>query len=178
MELLLQWFPLLILMVIAGALGGALAGMLGVGGGIIYVPALDLVFSLVGVESDVSMHAAVATSLAIIVPTSISSSLAHHKRDSVDLEIVRLWGPIILLGSIIGVVAASQLKGSILSLGFGMMTFFVAMNMLLPNQKITFFKQYSGPSLGIAVPFGLGGFSSMLGVGGGTFSVPILTLKA
>jgi len=176
MECLLQWVPLLILMVISGALGGALAGMLGVGGGIVYVPALDLLFSSVGVESDVSMHAAVATSLAIIVPTSISSSLAHHKRDSVDLDIVRLWGPTILLGSIIGVVAASQLKGSILSLGFGMMTFFVAMNMLLPNQKIIFLKRNSSPSLGIAVPFGLGGFSSMLGIGGGTFSVPILTM--
>ena len=176
MELFLEWFPLLILLVIAGALGGGLAGMLGVGGGIIYVPALDLVFSLVGMEPEISMHSAVATSLAIIVPTSISSSLAHHKRDCVELDMVRLWGPTILLGSILGVAVASQLKGTILSLGFGIMTLLVAMNMLLPNRQINFFRRYRVPSLGFAVPFGLGGFSSMLGVGGGTFSVPILTM--
>ena len=176
MELFLEWFPLLLLLVITGALGGGLAGMLGVGGGIVYVPALDVVFSLVGIDPEISMHSAVATSLAIIVPTSISSSLAHHKRDCVDLHIVRLWGPTILLGSIIGVIAASQLKGSILSLGFGIMTLLVAMNMLLPNRQINFFRRYRIPPLGVAVPFGLGGFSSMLGVGGGTLSVPILTM--
>ena len=176
MELLLENLPLLILMVIAGVSGGALAGMLGVGGGIIYVPALDVVFSLVGIETDISMHVAVATSLAIIIPTSISSALAHRKRDSVDMDLVRLWGSTILLGSISGVIAASQLEGSSLSFGFGMLTLLVAINMLLPIPQINFFTRFSSPSLGFIVPFGLGSFSSMLGVGGGTFSVPILTM--
>lgn len=71
-----------------GIVGGILAGLLGVGGGIVIVPVLEIVLGLLGVPVEIRMHVAVATSLAVIIPTSISSARAHHSRQSVDFDLV------------------------------------------------------------------------------------------
>lgn len=90
------------MMLLTGAVGGVLAGLLGVGGGIVIVPVLDLVLASMGVEPAVRMHVAVATSLATIIPTAISSSRAHHAKGAVDMAQLKRWGVAIFLGAIAG----------------------------------------------------------------------------
>ena len=106
---------LIIALLGAGIAGGVLAGLLGVGGGIVVVPALEFVLEWYGVPSAFRMHIAVATSLAVIVPTSISSARAHHRRGAVDVALARRWAPLIGIGAVIGVVIASQLSGPVLA---------------------------------------------------------------
>ena len=85
---LLSW---IIAMLLTGAVGGVLAGLLGVGGGIVIVPVLEAALTFQGVDPSVRMHIAVATSLATIIPTSISSARAHHQKHSIDMSVVRYW---------------------------------------------------------------------------------------
>ena len=98
MDITWNYFPLLSLMLASGVVGGLLAGLLGVGGGIVVVPVLEFTLGILGVAPEVRMHIAVSTSLATIIPTSISSARAHHARGSVDLALFRRWGPMTTAG--------------------------------------------------------------------------------
>ena len=102
---------LIVAMLVTGAAGGVLAGLLGVGGGIVIVPALDAALGILGVDAGVRMHVAVATSLATIVLTSISSSLAHYRKGSIDLGVVFYWAPFILVGAVAGTIVAAHVGG-------------------------------------------------------------------
>ena len=164
------------MMLVTGAIGGILAGLLGVGGGIVIVPVLELVLAALGVDASVRMHVTVATSLATIIPTSISSSRAHHAKGAVDLEQLRHWGVAIFLGAVIGVILASQVSGSVLALVFGTVALIVAAKMLLPLEGKHIAQQLPGGALGQLLPLTIGAVSSMMGIGGGTLSVPTMTL--
>ena len=174
MESFIDWLPIVFLMAVMGVVGGVLAGMLGVGGGIVFVPALDLAFGIIGIDHDFSMHIAVATSLAIIIPTSFVASIEHHKQGAVDLEIVNLWGPTILLGSMIGSLVAGKVNGTFLYLGYSVMTFIIALNIIFSDKLPILRKDVSDSSFAFVLPFGLGGVSSLLGIGGGALSVPLM----
>ncbi len=164
------------MMLLTGAVGGVIAGMLGVGGGIVIVPVLDLVLAALGVDGSVRMHVTVATSLATIVPTAISSSRAHRARGAVDADQLRRWGAAIFLGSIAGVLIASRVSGDVLSAVFGTVALIVAIKMLLPLEGKHLAEAIPGGPGGQIIPFGIGGISSMMGIGGGTLSVPVMTL--
>lgn len=86
-------------MLATGAIGGILAGLLGVGGGIVIVPVLVVVLNILKVDPSILMHVAVATSLATIIPTSISSSRSHNKKGAINWDLVKRWAPAIVLGS-------------------------------------------------------------------------------
>ena len=167
---------LIIALLAAGIAGGVLAGLLGVGGGIVIVPALEFVLEWYGVPSAFRMHIAVATSLAVIVPTSISSARAHYRRGAVDVVLARRWAPLIGIGAVTGVLIASQVSGPTLTAIFGVFVFLVAIKMTLPidNQVITN-RVPTNAAIGV-VPMVIGAISSMMGIGGGTLSVPTLTL--
>jgi len=163
-------------MVAAGLVGGVIAGLLGVGGGIVLVPVLDAALGLVGVDPEVRMHVAVATSLATIIPTSLSSSRSHRAKGAVDDGLVRRWGVAIFAGSLAGVLIASQVRGAVLSAVFAGVAFLVALKMLLPLDGLTLAdREPQGPA-GQILPVAIGATSTMMGIGGGTLSVPILTL--
>jgi uncharacterized membrane protein YfcA len=164
------------MMLLTGAAGGVIAGMLGVGGGIVIVPVLDLVLSALGVEADVRMHVTVATSLATIIPTAISSSRAHEAKGAVDHAQLRRWGVAIFLGAIAGVILASRVSGDVLSAVFGGVALLVAIKMLLPLEGKHIAEAIPGGAAGQVIPFSIGGISSMMGIGGGTLSVPVMTL--
>ena len=164
------------MMAVTGAAGGVIAGMLGVGGGIVIVPVLDVVLAAIGVDADVRMHVAVATSLATIIPTAIASSRAHAAKGAVDQAQLRRWGIAIFLGSIAGVVLASQVSGDALSAVFGGVALLVAIKMLLPLEGKHIADGIPGGAAGQGLPFAIGGVSSMMGIGGGTLSVPVMTL--
>jgi len=164
------------LMLAAGLVGGILAGLLGVGGGIIIVPVLEFALSLYGVDSAIRMHVAVATSLAIIIPTSISSSRAHHHKGAVDIAIIKRWGGPIFTGSILGTLLAIQVESSTLAAIFATVAVIVAIKMLLPLEGKTLAPAVPGGMLMSLLPLSIGTLSSMLGIGGGTISVTALTL--
>lgn len=164
------------MMLLTGAVGGVIAGMLGVGGGIVIVPVLDLVLAALGVDSSVRMHVTVATSLATIIPTAIASSRAHRAKGAVDHDQLRRWGAAIFLGAIAGVLLASRVSGDVLSAVFGIVALTVAIKMLLPLEGKPIAAAVPGGAGGQVIPFAIGGISSMMGIGGGTLSVPVMTL--
>lgn len=173
---LIEIVELSALMLLTGLVGGVLAGLLGVGGGIVIVPVLDVVLGLVGVDPAVRLHVAVATSLATIIPTAISSSRSHHRKGAVDLALTRAWGPAVFIGAAIGAIVAGYAKGGALAAVFGSVAMLVAVKMLLPAGDVTLNRPLPKGPLAQAIPAAIGGFSSMMGIGGGTLTVPVLTL--
>jgi len=159
-----------------GVIAGILAGLLGVGGGIVIVPVLEFVLGIMGVPEDVRMHIAVGTSLAVIIPTSISSARAHHARGAVDVQLARRWAAPILLGAIIGIVIASQVEGAVLSAVFGVVALLVAIKMAMPFDEKTLADHVPGGLVTGLIPTTIGTVSTMMGIGGGTLTVPALTL--
>lgn len=156
-----------------GAVAGVLAGLLGVGGGIVIVPMLLAVFPLQNVPSEVTQLLALGTSLASIVITSISSSRAHHKHKAVHWDIVKNITPGILLGTFLGSLVASHMPTLFLKLFFIVFIVLVALKMISSYQP-----KASGEIPGFlgtsAVGGGIGLISSFVGIGGGTLSVPFL----
>lgn len=156
-----------------GGFAGILAGLLGVGGGIVIVPALVFLFSAREIPPQFALHLALGTSLASIVFTSISSLRAHHGRGAVDWRVFRGAAPGILAGTLLGSWAASQLSTRFLKGFFVLFLLFVALQMLLdarPSPSRTL--PGAGGMLG-AGSF-IGGISSLVGIGGGSLSVPLL----
>ncbi|MEM0910715.1 MAG: sulfite exporter TauE/SafE family protein [Pseudomonadota bacterium] len=174
MELLIENLPTLLALIATGVVAGILAGLLGVGGGIVIVPILYFLFQGFGVSADSAMVIATATSLATIVPTSISSMRAHHKKGNVDFSLLKLWGPFILCGVLVGSYAVTVVDGESLTVLFGIIAMLSALNMLFGKKQALFQSLPSNPGqAGMGTSVGL--FSSMVGIGGGTLTVPMLT---
>ena len=120
---LLALFALLLAI---GFIAGILAGMLGVGGGIVLVPGFYYAFSALGYESDALMRICLATSLATIIVTSIRSVLSHHRRGAVEWSILRGWAPGIMIGALLGMAAVSSLRSTQLQMIFAVLALFIA----------------------------------------------------
>lgn len=176
MEQVWELLPLILAMAVTGAVAGVLAGLLGVGGGLVIVPVLEAALASHGVDPAVRMHIAVGTSLATIIPTSLSSSRAHYRKGGVDFGLVKLWGPFIIAGSALGTVLAAQLDSSLLSQVFGVVALLLAIKMMLPLDDLRLADDVPRGVWTPWLPAGIGGLSSMMGIGGGNLSVPSLTL--
>ena len=171
-----DWLLIGAAMLATGCVAGVLAGLFGIGGGIVIVPVLESTLGFLGVDPAIRMHVAVATSLATIIPTSIASARAHHLRQAVDVDIVRRWALFVLFGSVLGSYVASQLHSNVLAIVFATLAMLVAIKMvLLPKTRNLTESVPRGP-LVMLIPTAIGGLSSMMGIGGGTFSVMTLTL--
>ena len=171
-----DWLILGAAMLATGCVAGTLAGLFGIGGGIVIVPVLETVLGILGVDPSIRMHVAVATSLATIIPTSISSARAHHRRHAVDVEIVKRWAIWVLIGAVIGAYVASGLHSNVLAIVFATLASLVAIKMvLLPETRNLTDAVPRGAWVPI-IPTAIGGLSSMMGIGGGTFSVMTMTL--
>lgn len=158
-----------------GVVAGLLAGLLGVGGGIVIVPVLYHLFTLLGIDPAVRMHLAVGTSLASIVPTSITSALAHRRRGNLDPALIRRLLPGVLLGVLAGNLLSGQISGPVLAAVFACVALGVALHMALRPER-------AAPGTGLPGRWGtaciggaIGGLSTLMGIGGGTLSVPILS---
>lgn len=171
-----QWLILGVAMLATGTVAGVLAGLFGIGGGIVIVPVLETTLGFIGVDPAIRMHVAVGTSLATIIPTSISSARAHHMRRSVDVEIVRRWAVFVLLGALLGAWIASKVHSDVLATVFATLALFVALKMLFMPESRNLTEEVPRGPLVPAIPTAIGCFSSMMGIGGGTFSVMTLTL--
>ena len=176
MEQLMELAPLALAMLLTGAVGGILAGLLGVGGGIVIVPVLDTALGMQGVDPAIRMHVAVATSLATIIPTSISSSRAHRAKGAVDLPLVKFWGPYIFCGALVGSLLAAEVDSTALAMVFGLVALLVALKMMFVKADFHLTRQVPRGAVGPLSPLCIGSLSSMMGIGGGTLSVPVMTL--
>ncbi|MFA7429090.1 MAG: sulfite exporter TauE/SafE family protein [Rhodospirillaceae bacterium] len=165
-------------LVLTGAIAGVLAGLLGVGGGIVIVPVLFNLFPFLGIDEAVRMHLAVGTSLATIIPTSIMSARSHDRRGSIDRNLLRSWGPAVFIGAIVGITLGAGARGEVLTLIFAGVALLVAANMAFRVESMTLAESLPTGILRHALGLIVGGFSVLMGIGGGTLSVPILTAFA
>ncbi len=164
---------LLLIYLAVGAFAGLLAGLFGIGGGLVIVPVLVITFEALGFPLEVLTHMAVATSLATIAFTSLSSVRTHHQKGAVDWPLVKLLSAGILLGSVLGVLTANALSGAGLQTAIGICALIVAAQMglgLKPKPTRTLPQNkgliLSGGSIGWA--------SALFGIGGGSLTVPFL----
>ncbi|QIZ85865.1 sulfite exporter TauE/SafE family protein [Bermanella marisrubri] len=176
MEFLSSNLMAFIALIITGIFAGILAGLLGVGGGIVIVPVLFFLFQGFGVSPDSAMLIATATSLATIVPTSISSIRSHHQKGNVDFDLLKYWAFFILIGVLLGSWLVTRVDGTWLTALFGIIATLSALNMLFRTGKSALFQQLPGTAGQTTMGTSIGFFSSMVGIGGGTLSVPLLTL--
>ncbi len=157
----------------AGAIAGTLAGLLGIGGGVIIVPVLLMVFTHQGVANDIIMHLALGTSLGIMIITSFSSFRAHHRRGAVDWVAVQKLTPSILIGAVLGAWVALPVPTRGLQLFFALFLIVIALRLSFSQQadtRQTRTHQAEWSLAGLAI----GTLSSLLGIGGGTLTVPYL----
>ncbi|MFV0438815.1 MAG: sulfite exporter TauE/SafE family protein [Desulfopila sp.] len=158
---------------LVGAIAGVLAGLLGVGGGIVIVPMLTFAFTLQGIANEHILHLALGTSLASIVFTALSSLRAHHRRGAVIWSIVAAITPGILIGTFGGSWVAAQLSTDFLKVFFSLFLLVVGTQMLL-NIKPKATRELPGRVGMSGAGTIIGIFSSLVGIGGGTLSVPFM----
>ncbi len=159
---------------VLGAGAGILAGLLGVGGGIIIVPSLFWLFSSYGFQNDIMMHMAIGSSLMTVIFTAIASTRAHHQRGAVIWPVIRQMTPGIMIGALIGAAIANYLPTDTLRICFGFFEIIIAMQMLFgfkpkPSRSLP-------GNLGLGITgAGIGMVSTVLGIGGGSLTVPFLS---
>lgn len=167
---------MLLMLLAIGAFAGVLAGLLGVGGGIVLVPAFFYAFQTLGYEGPQLMQMCLATSLATIIVTSVRSVHSHNKKAAVDWDILRRWGPGIAFGAIVGVLIVAQLRSNTLQAIFGILALIVGLYMSFGRADWR---------LGQSMPKGMtrlilspvvGFMSVLMGIGGGSFGVPLMSL--
>lgn len=156
-----------------GALAGILAGLLGIGGGLVIVPMLVFAFTWQNFPDPVIMHMALGTSMASILFTSVSSFRAHHRRGAVQWTVVWRMVPGILTGTFLGSCLAARMSTVFLKGFFVVFLYYVTIQMFL-NRKPKPTRQIPGPAGMFGVGGIIGAFSSLVGIGGGTLSVPFL----
>jgi uncharacterized membrane protein YfcA len=168
--------PLLIAELAAlGLATGFLAGLLGIGGGMLMVPFITIIMAQRGVPADLAVKMAIATSMATIIFTSISSVRAHHKRGAVRWDIVRRLAPGIVIGSLIGSLGVfALLKGTALAIFFALFVGFSATQMFL-DKKPKPTRQMPGAAGQLGAGGAIGFISGLVGAGGGFISVPFMT---
>ena len=171
-DTLIELLPLFGVLVLTGVIAGVLAGLLGVGGGIIVVPVLFSLLGFLDIDDSVRMHVSVGTSLASIVVTSIVSARSHHRRGAVDIELLKSWAVFIGVGSVLGTMIASAVDGPVLSAIFAVIALLVALYMAFTPADFKIHKSLPGKWLGRFSAFNIGGISAMMGIGGGTLGVP------
>jgi uncharacterized protein len=171
-----ELLPLLGILGLSGVIAGFAAGLLGVGGGIVTVPVLEYSLRFAGVPEEYRMHVAVATSLAAIIPTSISSARTHHARGAVDWALAKSWGATMVLGAAAGSLLASRASLPVLAGIFGGVALLIAAKMLLPLDDVRVAQDAPRGARGALLGGLIGGISAVMGIGGGTLTVPTLNL--
>ncbi|RBI83237.1 sulfite exporter TauE/SafE family protein [Rhodosalinus halophilus] len=167
---------MLVLLLVIGAVAGVLAGLLGVGGGIVLVPAFFYAFQTLGYDGPQLMQICLATSLATIVVTSARSVMSHSRKGAVDWPILKGWAPGIAIGAILGVTLAAVLRSTVLQGIFGVLGLAIGLYLglgkphwrLAPEMPRGFRRAVYAPLVGF--------LSVLMGIGGGSFGVPLMSL--
>lgn len=167
---------MLALLSVIGAFAGIMAGLLGVGGGIILVPAFFYMFSALGYGSDQLMQICLATSLATIIVTSLRSVAAHNRKGAVEWQILRGWAPGIAIGAVLGVLIAAVLRSVVLQGVFGVLGLIIGIYLGFGRGDWRLGSDMpKGLKRAVMAPV-LGFLSVLMGIGGGSFGVPLMSL--
>ncbi|MEO1642929.1 MAG: sulfite exporter TauE/SafE family protein [Pseudomonadota bacterium] len=172
---LADYGTLILALAACGLFSGLVAGLFGIGGGAVIVPVLFFLFSGLGYD-ETAQHVAVATSLATIILTSARSVMAHHKRGAVDWGVLKTWSPWIVLGAALGTIVAGQLDGQVLTLLFGLIAFVLAAQLFFGRPGWRLAENVPGGAVRAGLGSGMGALSALMGIGGGTFGVTLLTV--
>ncbi len=162
-----------IIFIILGCFAGFIGGLLGLGGGLILVPAFIIIFVYLGESMAVAPHLAIGTSLAIITIISLSSAYGHARYGHVLWPVVFMLAPGLIVGALIGVVIADQLPGPILKILFGVFAITIAIYMWLGNSQPTVCRTLTR-KVSLAVSMAIGTLSAIIGIGGGSMVTPFL----
>lgn len=174
-EQFMEFVPVLLALVATGVFAGLLAGLLGVGGGIVIVPVLYFLFQKFGLSASSAMAIATGTSLSTIIPTSLSSIRAHHGKGNVDWQLLRHWAPFMLVGVLVGSYLVTIVDGHLFSALFGIVAVLVSANMLFRSKASALAQRLPSQPMQSLLAAIVGFFSVMIGIGGGTLGVPTLT---
>ena len=160
-----------------GVVSGVIAGLFGVGGGIVIVPVLLLTFDILGLSIDIASHVAVGTSLACVVMTALSSSYNHYKKGALLWTWIRRLVPFLIIGGVIGGWTADQLRGETLTLMLGLFLIAMGTQLFLTATKVVAPGDEKRPSAAViaVTGTGIGWLSAMMGIAGGAFLVPLMT---
>ena len=167
---------ILVIMTLSAVSVGFMAGLFGIGGGLITVPVLYYIFNFIGLDQSFTMHLAVGTSFAIIIPTSISSIITHMKYKAVDFDIIKTFGIFVILGVIFGTIFAANLKTASLILFFSIMTMSFSLFFLFLKEKTRPIKKEINILIKFLSGFTSGFLSAPMGIGGGIINTPILKI--
>lgn len=168
-------WPFALALLATGAVAGTLAGLLGVGGGIVIVPVLFNLLPVLGVRPELVMHIAVATSLATIIPTSLMSARSHHLRGSLDWELFKGWGVPLFIGVLLGTLIGAHAKGVGLTILFASIALLVAARMAFQRENAVLAQNPPVGAVRAVVGLLVGGISVLMGIGAGTLCVPIMS---
>jgi uncharacterized membrane protein YfcA len=171
-----QIISLISVMAVAASISGFMAGLLGVGGGIIMVPALYYAFTVLGYDESTKMHLALGTSLAIIIPTSVMSTRTHMKYEAVDFALIKSFGLFVAAGVLIGTFLASNLETKKLLLIFSIFSGCVGLFFIFFREKLGATPRNIPNSIKSIIGTIIGFVSVPLGIGGGSLSVPFMRL--
>ncbi len=170
--------PMLVALVVIGAFAGVVGGLLGVGGGIVLVPAFFYAFDHLGYGGDQLMQVRVATSMATIVITSIRSVSAHNRKGAVAWEVLKSWGPTLVISAAIGTFVAGKVSSTTLQTVFGVLAGLAGLWMAFGRDHWRLGDQMPAQPVRSGLAGAVGFFSAMMGIGGGTFGVPLMTVFA
>ncbi len=168
--------PLFILLLSVGAVAGILAGLLGVGGGVVLVPAFYYVFASLGYETQYLMQICLATSLATIIITSLRSLRAHSQAHSVDWTILRAMVLGLVVGALLGMWMVQTLHSTALQIIFGAVLICIGVYMSFSRADLRLLPEFPAGGLQHAIATFIGFMSVLMGIGGGSFAVPAMTL--
>src|SRR3954454_3257058 len=158
---------LICLGLVSGAGAGLLAGLIGIGGGIVIVPVMYYGLVHAGASADQAAHVAVATSLAAIFPAALASSVSHWRAGNTDMAFLREWGPGIALGVVAAQLLAPHLRGSVMTAMFALFTLMAAVRFAAPGRFRPLFEQPPNGNFRRVAGIGIGVVSGFAGVGGG-----------
>ena len=173
---LVEFLPMLAVLLAIGAFAGVVGGLLGVGGGIVLVPAFFYAFGKLGFAGNQLMQVCVATSMATIVITSLRSVSAHSRKGAVDWEVLKTWGPTLVISAAIGTFVASRVSSVTLQAVFGILAGLAGLWMAFGRDDWRLGAAMPRQPVRSMLAGSVGFFSAMMGIGGGTFGVPLMTL--
>lgn len=169
------WTIYVMSLVAAGLASGFVAGLFGVGGGIVRIPIFLFLFPILGIHPDVLMHVAAGTSLALAIPSSIMASNAQHKAGNLDISFLKGWIPALVVGVIIGIFLMRYMSSRFLEQLFAFVIIFLSLQMFFTTSDFKITKEFPGPILKSTSAFIIGALSKMTGLTGGSFTTPALT---